>query len=252
MITISYNYSSNDFEFLEKALTEALKVTDDIQISYVDKFFNGEDEDENLIEKTKKILKNKADFNKISYNPFVQEKFENQTMCFKYWHNITRFNNNIKAKYDYVLFLDGDEIIDGDEMKKWIESIDLNQYNSYIFNVYWYFRNKKYQATTWEEGPVLCKKNILFYEDFMSVHERWNLLKDPCCRNVKSLVDLPLIHHYSWAKGDSEEECKNKLLKKVSSWGHSNDKNWNLIIEEEFNRPFNGKDFIHGYSFKEI
>jgi hypothetical protein len=252
MITISYNYSSNDFEFLEEALNQASKVTDDIQISYVNKFFDGKEEDLDLIRKSESISKEIASFNKIEFDADITKINNDKKMTFKYWHNLTRFNNFSKAKYDYILFLDGDEIIDGDSFKKFLSNINIKDYNSYIFNVYWYFRTKKLQATTWEEGPVMVDKNILNYNDFMSVHERWNLLKGSSARDVKSLDNKPLIHHYSWAKGSTEEECKQKLLKKVESWGHSGEADWKGIIEEEFSRPFNGKDFVHNYSFIEV
>ena len=39
------------------------------------------------------------------------------------------------------------------------------------------------------------------------------------------------------------------MLKKVLNWGHKNDKNWSDLIEEEFSRPFNGTDFVHGYNY---
>jgi hypothetical protein len=249
MITISYNYSSSDIEFLEENLCQAAKITDDIQISYVNKFFDGKDENLELIKLTKQIALGKCQLNEINFNPCAETQIGDQKMAFKYWHNITRFNNTQKSKYDYVLYLDGDETIDGDGFKEFISSIDINQYNSYIFNVYWYFRSKKFQAKFWEEGPVMANKNILNYNDFMSVHERWNLLKNPCARDVKSLNQKPLIHHYSWAKGNSDKECKSKLLHKTQSWGHSSERDWNGMIEEEFSRPFNGTDFIHNYSY---
>jgi hypothetical protein len=39
------------------------------------------------------------------------------------------------------------------------------------------------------------------------------------------------------------------MLKKTSSWGHKDDKNWKELIEEEFSRPFNGTDFEWGYEY---
>ena len=41
----------------------------------------------------------------------------------------------------------------------------------------------------------------------------------------------------------------NQLLKKIKSWGHSTDRDWESQIKEEFSRPFNGKDFIHNYNY---
>lgn len=246
MITISYNYSSNDIEFLEDSITQAKLITDDIHFSYVNKFFDGTQEDEELIKESKKIAHN-VNFHEIDFMDLSSQIPDKQTR-FKYWHNASRINNVNNSKYDYVLFLDGDEILDGLEFKKWIDN-GIKNYSSYVFNVYWYFRNKKYQATTWEEGPVMVNKNLLNQDDLMNIRERWALLKNPCNRNTLSLNEQPMIHHYSWAKGNSEKECEEKLLKKIKSWGHSTDRDWESQIKEEFSRPFSGKDFIHNYNY---
>jgi hypothetical protein len=39
------------------------------------------------------------------------------------------------------------------------------------------------------------------------------------------------------------------MLLKVKNWGHNNDRDWQSLIEEEFSREFNGKDFVHGYTY---
>jgi len=250
MISVSYNYSSNDFEFLEESIKQSKLVTDDIHFSSVSKFFDGSDENENLIKKSIEICKsNGVHFHQIPFNENIKNHIPNQKYFFKYWHDISRLVNASKSKYDYVIFLDGDEIIDGVNFKNWASSVNLTDCNSYVFNVYWYFRNKKYQATTWEEGPVMANKNSLYEEDLMNISERWALLKDPCVRQVNSIDGIPMLHHYSWAKGNSEKECEEMLLKKVKSWGHTLDRDWASLIKEEFSRPFNGKDFIHGYSY---
>jgi hypothetical protein len=40
------------------------------------------------------------------------------------------------------------------------------------------------------------------------------------------------------------------MLRKVKNWSHKNDRNWDDLIEEEFSRDFNGKDFVHNYSYE--
>jgi hypothetical protein len=42
------------------------------------------------------------------------------------------------------------------------------------------------------------------------------------------------------------------MLKKVSGWGHKGDKDWAALVKEEFSRPFNGTDFVHGYQWDTI
>jgi len=60
-------------------------------------------------------------------------------------------------------------------------------------------------------------------------------------------LDLkPMIHHYGWAKP------KKNLLKKVTTWGHSKDRNWIKLIEKEFSHPFNGTDFLAHYQYKTV
>ena len=55
-----------------------------------------------------------------------------------------------------------------------------------------------------------------------------------------------MFHHYSWVR------TKAQLLKKVSSWAHKDDRNWAAFVEEEFSRPFNGTDFVHGFSYTTV
>jgi hypothetical protein len=58
--------------------------------------------------------------------------------------------------------------------------------------------------------------------------------------------DTPLFHHYSWVRSQDE------MLKKVRTWGHRNERDWEALVKEEFSRDFSGKDFVHGYSFETV
>ena len=60
---------------------------------------------------------------------------------------------------------------------------------------------------------------------------------------VLSLTGRPMMHHFSWVRS------KDEMITKVKNWGHASDKNWILLIEEEFSRSFNGTDFVHGYNY---
>jgi hypothetical protein len=63
---------------------------------------------------------------------------------------------------------------------------------------------------------------------------------------VMGLDHLPLFHHFSWVRTEQE------MLKKVKSWGHKKDRNWEQLVINEFSKPFQGTDFVHGYSFREV
>jgi hypothetical protein len=252
MISISYNYCSNDIEFLDQALNEAVKVSNDIHITYVDHFFDGRIEDQSLLVETRKIIGNRAFLHELQFDPNYATQRQGGELGFRFWHNLCRINNTIHSKHSHVLYLDADEVLSGDDMRNWVASLDLSKVSSCVFLVYFYFRSKKFRAKTWELGPVLSNRNLLSQQDLMSDHERWTLVKPPYMRDVVSLEGRPMIHHFSWAKGSSDQECKAYLLRKVSSWSHAKDRDWTQLIEEEFSRSFNGKDFVHGYEYEVI
>lgn len=249
-ISISISYSSTDFDQIDEVINAASLVSDDIHVSSFNKFFNGEEENLELLQKSFEKNKNKANFHLLGYDDLKQYNFSSNYYLFKFCHNYLRFNNILKSKYDYILFIDSDEVIEGEKFNKFLENLNLEEQKSYFFDVYWYFRNKKYQATTFEASSiVMSDKKYLTQDHVFSIHERWALGVNQIIKNCRNNNE-PLFHHYSWAKGKDESECKELLLKKVKSWGHSSDKNWVELIEEEFSRPFNGKDFVHGYSYK--
>ena len=85
MITISYNYSSNDLEFLQDSITQAKLITDDIHFTYVDKFFDGTDENLDLINESKKIASD-INFHELNFTDLTSKIPDKQTR-FKYWRH---------------------------------------------------------------------------------------------------------------------------------------------------------------------
>jgi hypothetical protein len=65
-------------------------------------------------------------------------------------------------------------------------------------------------------------------------------------QKILSKEGLPMLHHFSWVR------TKEEMFKKVKNWGHYRDRDWISCIEEEFTRPFNGKDFVHGYEYNTV
>jgi len=165
----------------------------------------------------------------------------------RYYHNLSRKLGTDEASNEWVLFVDADEIL-SDEFEPWFNSIKHTD-GSYWFTCYWYFRDAIYQATRVEAAGLLTKKK----------HCNWNLDSDQerqqLFRHLPNFIDgnnypilslttkLPMMHHFSWVR------TKEEMLIKVKSWGHSSDKNWIELINTEFNRDFNGTDFVHGYQY---
>jgi hypothetical protein len=106
-----------------------------------------------------------------------------------------------------------------------------------------------YRAKTLEDSPILARKSKLSHSLILHKDERdaiYNLVKGIKKRMIVDISNNPMVHHYSWVR------TKKEMLKKVNSWGHKNDRDWNSLVEEEFSKEFQGKDFIHGYSFEKV
>jgi hypothetical protein len=235
MISVVISYSSNERRFFDKMIEECLKFSDNIIVSCLGRFFDGEI-DKGLIEVISKEKSKNVGF-------VVDDTNEYQT--FKDKHNGVRWNAIEECKYEHILFLDGDEIPDGDLMKKHLERKDYEKYHAISFQCYWYFREQFYRAKTLEECGVIIKKHLLTKDFVFHESERWNFtnVTNNYLRNQKYNGEI-IMHHYSWVR------TKEEMLRKVKAWGHTNDKDWNTLIEEEFSREFNGKDFVHGYNFE--
>ena len=241
MISTVLQYSTLDFRFLETNLNQLSKFSDEIIIPICDHFFDGETENQELLEKTFEITKQ---IPKCNTYLFEWDGIKSNT---GYYHNLSRALGTSVAEGDWLLFVDTDEIV-SDNFSKWFETIKHTDY-SFWLTCYWYFREPTYQATKTESAGLLIKKEKCNWN--MNIREeRQQLFNIPNFISgdyTPILYDNePLIHHYSWVR------TKEEMLKKVLNWGHKNDKNWSDLIEEEFSRPFNGTDFVHGYNYNII
>jgi len=234
MITVVVNYCTNDERFIRKSLNNLLELTDDIIVPISDHFFDGTVED---IQSIQNLAVEYPNVNFKVYN-WDNTKFS------RYWHNFSRQIGTHFAKYDWILYLDSDELVDVEAFNQFLKQ-DINQYDSYKLACYWYFREPMYQSTKWEDSPVLVKKEFVNinvgdrYLEREQMHEMLNVRK----KRMVTLNEKPFIHHYSWVR------TKEQMLKKVTSWGHNNDTDWVSLVEDEFSRNFNGTDFIHGYDY---
>lgn len=240
MITSILQYSTIDFRFLDVNLQQLSKFSDEIIIPICDHFFNGDPENAELLEESYKIA---AKYPKCTVYMFEWQGMQSNT---GYYHNLSRALGTSVAKNDWLLFVDADEIVD-DEFSDWFQTVkDTN--NAYWFTCYWYFREPMYQSTKTESAGLLIKKDRCQWQ--LNVREeRQQLFSYTNFVNgdhtpIYSKTGKPLVHHYSWVR------TKEEMIRKVNSWGHKNDKNWVQHIEEEFSRPFNGTDFVHGYQYK--
>lgn len=238
MVSVIISYCNNDFGFIEENLKQVSKFTDDICISYCTHSFDGTPEDEAIIQEMEKVARiYNAKTMRCEYQPNENAK---------YHHNLLRFLGLLNCENDYVLFLDADEIVEGEILNEYFSTGHHLEYDAICFRCYWYFREKKYRAKSLETAGVLVRKSICNYHYIFSQAERGEFINR---RELKWLdefkpFDKIAVHHYSWVR------TKEQMLKKVGTWAHKTDKNWVDLIQEEFSRDFNGTDFVHNYKYE--
>ncbi len=229
---------SLDAAFLRPILDETKKFCDDIILVGSDHLLNGEKED-------------------LAYLDFVRAEYPDVQIHFmewhkdpppRYWHNRARWEGIRRAKNEWVLMLDGDEVPDGARMREYLASIDFSR-DGYAFACWWYFREPVFRATTTSIAGLLMPKRHLIRQFVFSESER-GAFRDSGL-DVEEPVMLggePLVHHFSWARTKAE------LLKKVTSWAHRNEggHDWVAIVEQEFSHPFEGTEKVHGFSYETV
>lgn len=241
------NYCTYDYDFIKSCIEHVVPFSSQIIVPVSDHFFDKIPEESKLLEKT--FLENKN-----SGAIFIKYRFDiNTTKPSRHWHNFSRYIGFLELNddIDYVLFLDADEIIDTKRFIEWLEARKYFDFDALRFAAYWYFRAPQFQATTFEDPTALVKKSFLNRELLMNATEERNSFNNFVDHNRTAemhfgLDSNPMVHHYSWVR------TKEQMLRKIKSWGHNKDRNWELLVKEEFEHPFTGTDFVHGYDFKII
>lgn len=277
-LTTIINYCSFDKKFIDKNIQECLKFSDNVVVVCCTHFLNGkkDEEIENFIELRKTVTN--LSFVLLTYN---------NKHSSRYWHCLFRWEGFKTKNTDYYLFLDADEIPNGNLFKEYIENKDYLNYDiNSNFLCYYYFREPIYRAIPLSGVGLLIKKQYILKDLFFTEKERWfyrdlsnlkiyeiNNLEKPKIKEKISLVSKYssekicnvdgnfiklqlgkiMFDHYSWAR------TKDEMFSKIDSWGHKDDdwvKNnldkWKHNIEDEFNREFNGKCFIHGWRYTTV
>lgn len=261
-IATAITYCTNDYPFIGHVIKQAAKFSQQIIVPYCDHFYDNTPENQTLINKT--IKQNpQAQFIPFKYNPnktitlwrgwqfILRHLGLGRVWGPQYWISTARKigYQHVNKKLKYVLFLDADEVVDGNKFLKWLNTKQYQQYAALKPANYWYFRSPKYQALDWEDSPLMARRLTLKSARFMDHDQRnamYQTIKGKKARMVLGLDNQPMIHHYAWAKP------KKNLLKKVQTWGHTKDRNWTKLIEQEFSRPFSGTDFIYKRKYKTV
>lgn len=243
------NFCSNETRFISACIEQAQVFAKQVIVPVCDHFFDGTAENRALLEQVYRAHPNCL-FVEYPYIPAdVPRRIFKDVDPAHFWHSCSRLIGScfLDDSIEAVLFLDADEIADGEKFARWIESSDYHQHTVMKMANFWYFREPVHQAIVWEDSVVLVQTKALSPHLILHQEERdalYDLLPGPKRRHVTGSDGEPMFHHYSWVR------TKEEMLKKVQSWGHKGDCNWVELVHKEFDSPFQGTDFIHGYKYK--
>lgn len=232
---------SLDARFLDACVNNTAAVCENVKLVLCETLFDGTPEPDEFLAMAQKTYARVAEVVIFPQMPGQGAK---------YHHNMARWVGVAKAKTDWLLMLDADEILDPGRFSDRLLT-GPGPYSSLSFACYWYFRSPRYRAKTLERAGLFCRRDVFTEDKAFTGKERYWMEGAPWHGHaIFDYEGKPLLHHYSWV------HTKAELLRKVSGWGHAfdEDRNWTKMVEKEFERktfyPEKDTDFVHGYSFE--
>lgn len=249
------NFCSNDVRFIDKCIEEAKKFSQCIVIPVCDHFFDGTPENHQLL---KEIYGRHPDCHFIEYayqegklySKFLDVSSSDQDwMMYRYGNSRYLGYLYLPEEIEYALFVDVDEISDGNRFLKWLNTFPYQEYDALRFECYYYFREATLQAKSWTENAILMRKSVLSQRVLLNSCDRvgaFCLAEGRKLRNILGADKKPLIHHYCWVK------TKEESLKKAATHGHEWTRDLQGSIEKEFSENFKGTDFVFSFEYKRL
>jgi hypothetical protein len=240
--------SSLEAEFAERTIREALRVANPVVVVYADHLSDGTPEDLSFVAALRASL---GSAQGLVWVPV--QWFPGRTS--RFWVRYLRWAGFpfLPLSTEYVAWLDGDEVLDAPRFLQWWaspEGLPASGQRAIKLANYVYFRETRFQSMELEDSVVVCRREGLTAAQFFSDEgkEREMFFDGLGGRRMALALDgAPMVHHFSWVR--SQE----LMLKKVSAWSHSSDdRDWKALVREEFTRPFNGKDFVNGHSYRTL
>ena len=248
------SYCCNERPFIRSLIRNALLFADVVVIAVGTRLFTGEPEDEENLS----YLSLEFPSLRISrYN--VTDTLLSEPIVL---HNHARKAGLYAATEAlgtadfWALLLDGDEVPDGADVAAWWseKGAAFSPTTALKMANYWYFLDPRLVAETFEDSVLLVHASCLTDGALSHPRERDGILayNNLCAhRNVLGLLGVPMFHHYSWVRAD-----RAALLRKVSNWGHTNDRPWASLLQEQMDEFDAGRwpdrDFVHGYVLHQV
>jgi hypothetical protein len=229
MIATIINYCTNDFRFIGRCIREARKFSRQIIVPVCDHFFDGSPENRALLDATyaayPDVLFLEFAYNvKRLYTPYIQRLPEDEDWG-ALWHSTARYLAflYLAEEIQYLLFLDADEIVEGERFSSWLREEDYQQWEALWFFAYCYGFQASKRSPDLQQTALLTRRGAVSPLKIFSAQERFGLfagLAGPKRLQIFGLDGNPMIHHYSWVR--PRAEC----LKKSSTWGKKDQCDW--------------------------
>lgn len=251
MASVIINYCSNEKIFIDAILTECLKFSNDIVVSYGSHLYDGKKEDIDHINEYKNKYK---DIQFVEYQVDITLDVSKKKGVINrptaYWHNLARWTGiqSVKNK-EWVFIIDSDEIPDGYKVKDFLHLNPIDETECYKFANYWYFKYPENQATTIEDSVLLMHYKYITEDNIFKDFERDDLINysgTKLNRQIMYFDYKPMWHHYSGVR------TKEGLRHKLKHWGHCNEYlNTDALIYYVY-KDDKVNDIIHGYQYIKV
>jgi hypothetical protein len=236
--------SSLEAEFAEATLRAALAVASPVVVVYADHLSDGTPEDLGYIAALRAALRGERG---LLWTPVAWHASGSS----RFWVRYLRWAGFPFLDTDYVVWLDGDEVLDVARFRAWWASprgLPASGARAAKLANFVYFRSPLFQSVELEDSVVVCRREGLAVAHFFSDagKEREMFFDGQGGPRMQLALDgQPMVHHFSWVRSEA------MMLKKVSAWSHRDDaRDWPALVREEFARPFSGRDFVNGHTYR--
>jgi hypothetical protein len=163
-----------------------------------------------------------------------------------YWVCEMRMVAFAKSRHPWILACDSDEVLRNSQaFADWFKTVEKGNTKSFKLANYWYFLSKNRRANIIEDSITLTHRSIISYALFRQMpreREALHQASDP--RAVRDLNGDVFFDHFSWVRSPTN------LRRKVTSWGHRQDRDWITLVEKALQEdPLTTEDFVHHYSY---
>jgi hypothetical protein len=253
-LCVAVSYCSNERPFVRALLRNALLFADSVAVAAGSRLYSGEPEAEDH------LIHLALEFPQVRFVRYdVPDALLPRPIEL---HNAARKAAvaaallGVQSPDDaWVLLLDGDEVPDGPAAGAWWRATRgvLLPDTAYKMANRWYFLDARLVAEATEDSVLLVHASKLTSDALSHPRERDGVLlhhgvdRLRTMRQVPGLGGRPLFHHYSWVRED-----RDALLRKVANWGHSGDRPWATLLQEQMDEVDAGRvpatDFVHGHA----